>query len=119
MTNMPDHAEYPFQYTSGEAVIYKDYKPPSRDAIHIPKYLLYLLLAGLIVVSVAYAIVGHLIKDLFHDFADCLLGPSTDLEEWKVESSDEDFEVQAEETEEQVDYVNVAVDLPEIRITSS
>ncbi|XP_051894262.1 small integral membrane protein 24 [Pristis pectinata] len=66
---MPDEAEYPFQYTFGEAVVYKDYKPPSRDAIHLPEYVIYLFLAGLIVVLVAYAIVGHLIKDLLHDFA--------------------------------------------------
>lgn len=55
--------------------LYRDYKPPSSDSIHLPKSLLYLGMAALVVVAVAYAIVGHLIKDLTLDIADCLLGP--------------------------------------------
>ncbi|CAJ1075419.1 uncharacterized protein LOC122869466 isoform X2 [Xyrichtys novacula] len=35
-------------------------------------------MAGMVVVGVAYAIVGHLIKDLAIDIADCLLGPIGD-----------------------------------------
>lgn len=47
--------------------LYTDYKPPSRDLIQLPKSIIYLLMAGLVVVAVAYAIVGHLIKDLMLD----------------------------------------------------
>ncbi|XP_041849234.1 uncharacterized protein LOC121645029 [Melanotaenia boesemani] len=55
-------------------VLYESYIPPSRDSIHLPTYVLYLLIAVFIVLSVLYAIIGHLIKDLIHDFADCMLG---------------------------------------------
>ncbi|KAM8843643.1 uncharacterized protein ACB058_014850 [Synchiropus picturatus] len=55
--------------------LYKEYSPPPRDLIQLPKSVLYLLMAGLVVVAVAYAIVGHLIKDLMLDIMDCLLGP--------------------------------------------
>lgn len=50
-----------------EEPLYTDYKPPSRDIIQLPKSIIYLLMAGLVVVAVAYAIVGHLIKDLMLD----------------------------------------------------
>ncbi|XP_071359991.1 uncharacterized protein [Trachinotus anak] len=55
--------------------LYKEYKPPPRDLIQLPKSVVYLLMAALVVVAVAYAIVGHLIKDLMLDITDCLLGP--------------------------------------------
>ncbi|KAM9845071.1 uncharacterized protein ACBR49_011829 [Aulostomus maculatus] len=55
-------------------VLFESYIPPSRDAIHLPTYVLYLLMAIFIVLGVLYAIIGHLIKDLIHDFADWLLG---------------------------------------------
>ncbi|XP_035993637.1 uncharacterized protein LOC118563336 [Fundulus heteroclitus] len=55
-------------------VLYESYIPPSRDAVHLPNYVIYLIIAVFIVLSVLYAIIGHLIKDLVHDFADCLLG---------------------------------------------
>ncbi|KAJ1172288.1 hypothetical protein NDU88_004135 [Pleurodeles waltl] len=55
--------------------LYTDYKPPQQDLLPLPKPVLYLLMALLLIVGVAYAIVGHLIKDLAHDFADCVLGP--------------------------------------------
>ncbi|CAB1344515.1 unnamed protein product, partial [Coregonus sp. 'balchen'] len=58
-----------------EDILYKEYKPPPRDIIQLPKSMLYLLMAAVVVVAVAYAIVGHLIKDLALDIADCLLGP--------------------------------------------
>ncbi|KAM8879165.1 uncharacterized protein AB9W97_014669 isoform 1-T1 [Spinachia spinachia] len=58
--------------------LYKEYKPPPRDVIQLPKSILYLLVAALVVVAVAYAIVGHLIKDLMLDITDCLLGPYED-----------------------------------------
>lgn len=47
--------------------LYKEYKPPPRDLIQLPKSVLYLLVAALVVIAVAYAIVGHLIKDLMLD----------------------------------------------------
>lgn len=55
-------------------VLFESYVPPSRDAVHLPTYVLYLLMAVFILLSVLYAIIGHLIKDLIHDFADWLLG---------------------------------------------
>lgn len=59
-----DHAS---QYAGYESPLYKDYKPPARDLIQLPKALLYLMMAAVVVVAVAYAIVGHLIKDLALD----------------------------------------------------
>lgn len=50
-------------------VFFESYKPPSRDAIHLPTYVLYLIMAVFILLGVLYAIIGHLIKDLCHDFA--------------------------------------------------
>ncbi|KAM8838387.1 uncharacterized protein ACB058_015111 [Synchiropus picturatus] len=55
-------------------VLFESYIPPARDAIHLPTYALYLLMAVFIVLGVLYAIIGHLIKDLIHDFADWLFG---------------------------------------------
>nr|XP_060619579.1 small integral membrane protein 44-like [Anolis sagrei ordinatus] len=60
---------------SNESPLYSDYQPPVYDLLPIPKAVLYMLMAAAVVVGVAYAIVGHLIKDLAHDLADCLLGP--------------------------------------------
>lgn len=57
-----------FQYlVQNVEPLYKEYKPPPRDLIQLPKSILYLLMAALVVVAVAYAIVGHLIKDLMLD----------------------------------------------------
>ncbi|XP_058513623.1 small integral membrane protein 44 [Ochotona princeps] len=61
--------------------LYEEYRPPPLDAVRLPRYVLYLLMAALLVVAVAYAIVGHLIKDLAHDLADWVFGPKQDLEE--------------------------------------
>lgn len=52
-----------------DGVLYVDYRPPALDSIHLPRYVLYLMMAATLVLVVAYAIVGHLIKDLVHDFA--------------------------------------------------
>lgn len=52
-----------------DEVLYVDYKPPALDSIRLPRYVLYLVMAATLVLVVAYAIVGHLIKDLVHDFA--------------------------------------------------
>ena len=46
-------------------MLYVEYKPPALDSIRLPR----LLMAISLVLVVAYAIVGHLIKDLVHDFA--------------------------------------------------
>ncbi|XP_049644164.1 small integral membrane protein 44 [Suncus etruscus] len=57
---------------------YAEYRPPPLDAVPLPRDALYLLLTGLLVLAVAYAIVGHLIKDLAHDLADWAFGPKPD-----------------------------------------
>ncbi|CAI9170050.1 unnamed protein product [Rangifer tarandus platyrhynchus] len=61
--------------------LYEEYRPPPLDTIRLPRYVLYLLLAAFLVVAVAYAIVGHLIKDLAHDLADWAFGPKPDQED--------------------------------------
>ncbi|EMP25470.1 hypothetical protein UY3_17450 [Chelonia mydas] len=67
-SNFTTDLDHLFQYSYSENdQLYKEYKPPARDAIPLPKAVLYLLMAALVVVAVAYAIVGHLIKDLVHD----------------------------------------------------
>lgn len=59
-----------YQYpTSIEDPLYKQYKPPVKELIALPKAVVYLLMAALVVVGVAYAIIGHLIKDLAMDIA--------------------------------------------------
>ncbi|KAM9516217.1 small integral membrane protein 44 [Guaruba guarouba] len=63
-----------------DGVLYVEYKPPALDSIRLPRYVLYLVLAATLVLLVAYAIVGHLIKDLVHDFADWAFGPKAEEE---------------------------------------
>ncbi|XP_058026496.1 small integral membrane protein 44 [Ahaetulla prasina] len=67
------------QYSSSSEPLYSDYQPPPLDFIPVPKAVLYMLMAVMVIVSVAYAIIGHLIKDLAHDLAAqktcCLLAP--------------------------------------------
>lgn len=66
--NYTDESGLSFQYlVQNVEPLYKEYKPPPRDLIQLPKSILYLLMAALVVVTVAYAIVGHLIKDLMLD----------------------------------------------------
>ncbi|KAI3375013.1 hypothetical protein L3Q82_021539 [Scortum barcoo] len=55
-------------------VFFESYVPPARDAVHLPTYVFYLLIAIFVVLGVLYAIIGHLMKDLIHDFADWLFG---------------------------------------------
>ncbi|XP_072925066.1 small integral membrane protein 44-like [Hemitrygon akajei] len=75
-TNLIETADHAFQYSiSSSDVLYSDYTPPRRELIPLPKAVLYLLMAALVVVAVVYAIIGHIIKDLAHDFADCIFGP--------------------------------------------
>lgn len=66
--NYTDKDGLSFQYlVHNVEPLYKEYRPPPRDLIQLPKSVLYLLMAALVVVAVAYAIVGHLIKDLLLD----------------------------------------------------
>ncbi|XP_040919141.1 uncharacterized protein LOC121198857 [Toxotes jaculatrix] len=68
-----------FPYSASiEDPLYRQYKPAVKELIPLPKAVLYLLMAALVVVGVAYAIIGHLIKDLAMDIADCMLGPPDD-----------------------------------------
>ncbi|XP_051495775.1 small integral membrane protein 44 [Apus apus] len=73
--------QYPPEEEEEEGVLYVDYKPPALDTIRLPRSVLYLLMAASLVLTVAYAIVGHLIKDLMHDFADWAFGPKPEEEE--------------------------------------
>ncbi|KAJ7332779.1 hypothetical protein JRQ81_014959 [Phrynocephalus forsythii] len=76
-SNFTTGLDHLFQYSySDNEQLYKEYKPPPRDDIPLPKAVLYLLMAALVVVAVAYAIVGHLIKDLVHDLIDWMFGPN-------------------------------------------
>ena len=51
-----------------EEPLFVGYKPPARDAITLPRNVVYVLL-GVVVIAATYGVVGHLIKDLMHDFA--------------------------------------------------
>ncbi|XP_019129115.1 uncharacterized protein LOC109141808 [Larimichthys crocea] len=68
-TNHTSGMEHVFQYSYSESdLLYTDYRTPARDSIPLPKAVLYLVMAALVVVAVAYAIVGHLVKDVVNDF---------------------------------------------------
>lgn len=56
-------------YSASLEPLYKQYKPPAKELLALPRPLVYVLMASLVVVGVAYAIVGHLIKDLAIDIA--------------------------------------------------
>ncbi|XP_059200169.1 small integral membrane protein 44-like [Centropristis striata] len=58
-----------------EEAYFVDYIPPARDAITLPRNVVYVLVGVVLVIVATYAIVGHLIKDLMHDLADWILGP--------------------------------------------
>lgn len=76
LTGSHFQAQSAYQFAvSNENPSYPDYKPMEYELIPLPRAMIYLLMAGLVVVGAAYAIVGHLIKDLAHDIADCILGP--------------------------------------------
>lgn len=59
--------------------VYRQYRPPPRDVLQLPRTLLYLLMAAVVVVAVAYAIVGHLIKDLALDILGKSITPTDSL----------------------------------------
>lgn len=52
-----------------EEAYFVDYIPPARDAITLPRNVVYVLVGVVLVLVATYAIVGHLIKDLMHDLA--------------------------------------------------
>ncbi|KAG5279757.1 hypothetical protein AALO_G00081260 [Alosa alosa] len=79
--NLSDKARANLYVVPEEEPMYKQFKPVSKDLIPLPKSVLYLLMAALVIVAVAYAIVGHLIKDLANDIADCVIGPAEDPSE--------------------------------------
>nr|XP_055043978.1 uncharacterized protein LOC129430626 isoform X1 [Misgurnus anguillicaudatus]XP_055043979.1 uncharacterized protein LOC129430626 isoform X1 [Misgurnus anguillicaudatus] len=75
-SNHTSGLEHIFQYSYSESdQQYTDYRTPARDSIQLPKAVLYLVMAALVVVAVAYAIVGHLVKDLVHEFVEWMFGP--------------------------------------------
>lgn len=66
--NTEEEERHSFQYlVQNVDPLYEEYKPPSRDLIQLPKSVFYVFIAVVVVVAVAYAIVGHLIKDLLLD----------------------------------------------------
>ncbi|TNN67839.1 hypothetical protein EYF80_021993 [Liparis tanakae] len=74
-----------------EEAYFVDYVPPARDAITLPRNVAYVLVGVVLVIVATYAIVGHLIKDLIHDLADCILGPKPveeDSEEGRAEGEE-------------------------------
>lgn len=68
-SNHTSGMEHIFQYSYSESdLLFTDNRPPVRDSMPLPKAVLYLVMAALVVVAVAYAIVGHLVKDVVNDF---------------------------------------------------
>ncbi|XP_019904490.1 uncharacterized protein LOC109616027 [Esox lucius] len=71
-SNHTSGMEHVFQYSYSESdLLYTDNRPPARDSLPLPKAVLYLVCAALVVVALAYAIVGHLVKDLITECVDC------------------------------------------------
>ncbi|XP_055059686.2 uncharacterized protein [Misgurnus anguillicaudatus] len=77
MAAHPDPSS-PLPTVKEEEVLFKTYIPPARDAITLPIHVFYIILACMVIVATLYAIIGHLIKDLIHDFADYLFGKQPD-----------------------------------------
>ncbi|XP_062365984.1 small integral membrane protein 44 [Cinclus cinclus] len=98
-----------------DGVLYVDYKPPTLDSIRLPHYVLYLMMAATLVLVVAYAIVGHLIKDLVHDFADWAFGPKPEEKAGMAEGTMPELEwLEKDEVlvEQKVDYEGTDTDIP-------
>ncbi|KAF7661775.1 hypothetical protein LDENG_00254410 [Lucifuga dentata] len=86
-----------------EEAYFVDYIPPARDAISLPRNVLYVLVGVVLVIVATYAIVGHLIKDLMHDLADWILGPKPmeeDCEEGRSETEEERGSISSKLVEE-------------------
>lgn len=76
--NLTSGMEHVFQYASSESEQEStDPRTPARGSMPLPKAVLYLVVAALAVVAVAYAIVGHLLRDVINDFVGmcCFLTP--------------------------------------------
>lgn len=67
-----------------EEAYFLDYKPPARDAITLPRNVVYVLVGVVLVVVATYAIVGHLIKDLMHDLAGKTPPPALPLHDHSI-----------------------------------
>lgn len=68
-SNHTSGMEHVFQYSYSEGdQMSADYRTPAGGSMPLPKAVLYLVMAALVVVAVAYAIVGHLLKDVVNDF---------------------------------------------------
>lgn len=52
-----------------EEAYFVDYIPPARDALTLPRNVVYVLVGVVLIIVATYAIVGHLIDDLMHDLA--------------------------------------------------
>ncbi|KAM9349921.1 uncharacterized protein ABDE67_009638 [Symphorus nematophorus] len=86
-----------------EEAYFVDYIPPARDAITLPRNVVYILVGVVLVIVATYAIVGHLIKDLMHDLADWILGPKPvedDSEEGRSEIEERRLSVSSKLMEE-------------------
>lgn len=59
---------FQYSYSEGDVLVPEGRELSDREAVPLPKAVLYLLMAALVVVLVAYAIVGHLVKDVVHEF---------------------------------------------------
>lgn len=66
-SNQTSGLDHLLQYSESDLLL-TDYRTPARDPIPLPRAVLYLVMAALVVVAVAYAIVGHLVKDVLNDF---------------------------------------------------
>ncbi|XP_051515074.1 uncharacterized protein LOC127418534 [Myxocyprinus asiaticus] len=85
-SNHTSGMEHVFQYSYSENDLqHTDNRTPPRDSIPLPKAVLYLVMAALVVVAVVYAIVGHLVKDLVHECVEWVFGPRSDNRRSKSE----------------------------------
>lgn len=58
---------FQYSYPAGDLLL-SDHRTPAREPTPLPSAVLYLVMAALVVVAVAYAVVGHLVKDVLNDF---------------------------------------------------
>ncbi|XP_017573684.1 uncharacterized protein LOC108439666 [Pygocentrus nattereri] len=102
--------------TERDELYFTDYVPPARDAIAVPKYIIYIILGVVVVVVGMYGITGHLIKDLFHDLADWLLGANPE-EEAVEEELQESTGVQDRQGERRVRWGRRSTEMAEEKRT--
>lgn len=63
----PSGMEHILRYSEGDLLLADHRAPAARDPLPLPRAVLYLVMAALVVVAVAYAVVGHLVKDVLND----------------------------------------------------